>query len=173
MFSLSRQIIARTKAAYKLVIVLIISTMKTKAPWVPVLFSIMIFLTACKKDISLPDPILKRLFGTWEWVESTGGINGDKMTPASVAYTKTIEIEETGILKKFKNGKKIEKLTFTLAQGPTIHSSTPGYLLKYADKSPGRESFSWIQSIEFGGRDTLYLNDQCYDCYKHLYIRKK
>jgi hypothetical protein len=133
-------------------------------------FAISFLLTACKKDISVPNPEMKKLFGTWEWVESSGGISGGTITPATEGHHMTIEFKENGVFKKYKNNRRIDRMTFTLSEGSSIISN-PAFLIEYKDGCMNKKEVI-PQSFKFGGQDTLYLSDECYDCYSHVYVRK-
>ena len=62
------------------------------------------FLTSCSKDISIPNPELEKLFGFWNWIQSSGGIGGQTITPATVGYSQTVEYNNNGIYKIYKDG---------------------------------------------------------------------
>lgn len=148
--------------------------METKQTrWILSIMSGLLFMTACKKDISLPNENLEQLFGTWEWVQSSGGIGGVSINTTSEGYTKTIEFNSDGTYKWYKNGKLKDKMKFTVIEGPSIYSSSNGYLIKYNDTGLFDQNDHPIsQNIKFYGQDILLLHEECNDCFGHIYVRK-
>ena len=63
-------------------------------------------------------------------------------------------------------------MTFKFEKGESIYFANEVYLIVY---STGKFSKKGVipHSFYFIGIDTLILNDECYDCYSHIYIRKK
>lgn len=134
------------------------------------LLAICLLFSACRKDISTPTDDCRKLFGTWRWVQSSGGISGQVITPDSEGYTLEIEFKSNGVVKKFKNGNKIFKKTFEFEEGESIFSTGKTYLIKYKDGMLKKMQVS--NSFKFGGTDTLFLNNECQDCYSEIYLRK-
>ena len=142
-----------------------------------VFFTILLLglFTACKKkEISLPDPSLEKLFGRWEWVESGGGLAYHQTSPSTTGCSITIEFERNGIYKEYKNGKHQNRMKFYLSKGSSIYSSVESNLIKYNDTGIlDKNNTPITESIQFAGQDTLYLNQECFDCFGHVYVRKK
>lgn len=134
-----------------------------------------LFLTTCKKEVVLPNQNLEKLFGTWEWVSSSGGWAGRTLTPASEGYSQQIEFTEKGVYKVYINDKVENKMEFTITENSSsIYTSQTVYMIKY--KATGlfkknKSVFDMSQTFKFSG-DTLWLADECYDCFGHIYIRK-
>ena len=122
---------------------------------------LLLTMTGCKK---LPDPELEKLFGTWDWIQTSGGFGGGAYTPASAGYNQTIEFKKSRICKLYKDGELQLKRRFKLKEGESIYSSETAYIIEYRK--------NWEESIEFWGHDTLVLKDECYDCYMSVYVRK-
>jgi hypothetical protein len=131
-----------------------------------------IFLTTCKKDISVPNAEFEKLFGTWEWVESFCGWSGPS-TPATVGYTETVEFNKNGTYKMFKDGHQQETRKFTLAEGSSIYTSGIANLIKYESSGLSNHQTYLTRSVSFGGEDTMYLNDEAYDACSYVYVRQK
>lgn len=129
-------------------------------------------LTSCRKDILVPDTNFKNLFGRWTWIESSGGFSGHTINPNTENYSLTAEYKSNGVYKKFKDGKKITKQTFSFQESESIYSVNEEYLIEYSE---GRLSKKLVipHSFEFIGPDTLILKDECYDCYIHIYVKEK
>ncbi len=138
-----------------------------------ILLILAIIATNCRKEIIVPDPELENLFGNWEWIQTSGGIGGITFTPATEGYTIELEFNKNGIYKSFKDGKKTEKRKFYLTEGQSILSSETAYIIEY-DKTGLFNCNTHIvnQSVEFAGQDTLYLHDECWDCYGYIYVKK-
>jgi hypothetical protein len=132
----------------------------------------MIF-SACRKDISLPDPSLEKLFGSWEWVQTSGGFAGQIKTPATEGHTQSVEFSSKGIYKLFINGDQKSKSKFTLSYTTAMHSPDSPVLVTYENLGSGHQSDDIVkQYLTFKGEDTLYLNDDCVDCFNYVYVRK-
>jgi len=141
--------------------------------WIIAIVTFSFFMTTCRKDISVPDPNLEKLFGTWNWVQSSGGIGGQTTTPATASYSQTVEFDKDGIYKICKNGKQQEKYKFTLTEDTSIHSTVTAYLINYKHTGLFHSNKSiTTQSIMFGGQDSLFLSDEAYDGYNNIYTRK-
>ncbi|MEI6853076.1 MAG: hypothetical protein WCL06_09540 [Bacteroidota bacterium] len=129
--------------------------------------------SSCRKDISLPDPSLSKLFGSWEWVQTSGGFAGEIITPSSQGFTQSISFESNGIYKLYKDGIQKEKKTFTLSEGISILTNTSAWMIRYKDTGIGDHSENAIaQSVRFSGQDSLFLADEAFDGYNYVYIRK-
>ncbi len=126
--------------------------------------------TACSK-IDLPEPEHELLLGEWEWVESSGGINGEVITPSTKGFNKTIEYKEKGVFKVYKDNKKTTEHLFTIEKGPSIYSSEEEYQINYYKKLKKIGIIG--HHFSFVGNDTLLLSDECMDCYSHVYARKR
>lgn len=146
-----------------------INTLKT----ILIVSSLSIFLTGCKKDIDVPKQELNNLFGTWEWVQSSGGFAGITTSPLTEGHTIKLEFNENGIYKEFKNGEKIDKRKFSFIEGKSIYTADNSTLIEYEKTGVlnRKENFT-SQSIIFFSNDTLQLNDECYDCFSRLYVKK-
>lgn len=50
------------------------------------------------------DELLETLFGTWSWVQATGGIAGMTRTPVSEGYTRTLTFTRPNQVKMLRDG---------------------------------------------------------------------
>ena len=147
-------------------------TTKHQKRWIVAILSFI--LTSCSKDLSIPNPELEKLFGTWDWKQSSGGIGGQTNTPATVGYSQTVEFNKNGIYKIYKDGIQKDTKKFSLTIGTSIYNSGSAYLINYKDINQSDNSYHYsTQSIRFGGEDSLFLSDECYDCFIHIYTRHK
>lgn len=143
--------------------------------FIAVLLGISITLSACKKSIDLPHPELEKLFGSWEWIGSSGGFSGDNITPSSAGYSKTVEFRKNGVYRWYKNGKLEDKMRFTVTQdSSSIFTNGLAYIIVYSNAGVlGPDNYSHRESIRFLSHDTLFLSEECSDCYGHAYVRSK
>ena len=127
------------------------------------IFMIAVFMitTSCNNE----DLDSERLYGAWIWSESSGGIAGMKYTPTTEGYSSVIEFHQSGIFKKYKNEQLETTSKFTLTKGKSIYTSKIANFIEF-------EEYSIKQSIEFGKKDTLFLRDECFDCFVHIYVKK-
>nr|BCX01112.1 MAG: hypothetical protein KatS3mg041_1158 [Bacteroidota bacterium] len=112
-------------------------------------------------------PLERRLEGSWEWVQSTGGIAGLHLTPQSEGYVQQLVFRTNGELEIWRSGKRLSLLRYRIEHKPTMLSPEPADVLVYD------EPFRPEQLIRWGRGDTLYLIDVCFDCYVHTYVRRR
>ena len=120
-------------------------------------------LVACQKEeIDVEESTL--LAGSWQWVSSTGGITGQVQTPASTKTTKIIQFTPSNQFISYQNGVKDQETTYSLQKGKSIYSANGQTNLIQLANTGSRSSYR----LE---NNQLYLYDECYDCYTHLYVR--
>ena len=130
-------------------------------------------LTNCRKDVILPNPEFKKLFGQWEWVMTSGGIGGSTTTPSTTGHNVQIEFKENGIYKSFEDGKRKDKMKFKFYEGSTLPNGSKEMRVKLEDIRFLNKDYAFMDKlIEFGSQDTLYLNDTFADGYCSVYIKK-
>lgn len=96
---------------------------------------------------------------------------GQFVSPSTEGYSLLIEYKPNGVYKKYKNGKKVSKMTFRFLHGTSIYSADATYLIEYSD-GPRNKVRRGADSFRFGGPDTLFLFNECYDCFVEVYVRK-
>jgi hypothetical protein len=137
------------------------------------ILALSLFMASCRKDISVPDSSLDKLFGKWNWVQTSGGFTGQINTPALAGYTSTIYFKKTGICKSYENGKEQYKLKFSLSEGTSIYSTGTAYLIKYEQTGLFPKKATTIaESIRFGGQDSLYLSEEASGGYIYAYVKQ-
>ena len=59
---------------------------------VPLTLVVVLAPAACNSDPTATDEdeLFQALFGTWSWIQATGGIAGTTRTPDSEGYTRTL-----------------------------------------------------------------------------------
>ncbi|MBK5283990.1 MAG: hypothetical protein JJE25_01180 [Bacteroidia bacterium] len=141
---------------------------------IAILFSSTIFLAhTCNKKITVLNPELKRLFGRWELIETSGGFTGKFITPKTSGHFEEIEFTMYGNYIKYETGNLSDKKKFNISEEKSIFNKNPVYIISYSDADSSLTRLLIPQSVRFGGADTLYLNEECYDCFSHVYVRKK
>ncbi len=125
-----------------------------------IFFSICITLVvfSCKKeDIVYPNDACKEVVGKWNWIYSYGGIVGDTLSPDTITIYKKIEFTTKGKYYEYSNYKlDIE----------TDYSFETKNNLNFINYKKRRISTYFNISS-----DTLYMTDDCDDCYKHVYYK--
>ena len=127
----------------------------------------------CSKEIVLPNPELKKIFGRWEWIESSGGFAGKITTPVKAGITQEIEFSKEGIWQKYKNGTLAERKKYSVAEGNSILKKETAYIISFSSVDSTVIQSVEKQSVRFGGNDTLFLNKECFDCFAHVFVRIK
>jgi hypothetical protein len=138
---------------------------------------LIVFSTRCQKEIIVPNAEQEKLFGTWVWKGSYGGIIGG-ITADLYDYEKTVCFHRNGICKYYKNGEMVRKVKFTLSlEFSEIHNKEEFFLHSYETGFSFSSIFSkseeneFKRRIEFGGQDTLSLHHDGTRS-KILYVRK-
>ena len=150
--------------------------MKSQTVKIQILFIVLIsaFMSACRKDITTPNSESEKLFGKWTWVQSAGGIFPSEKSPKTEGYSSSIEFSDKGIYKTFKDGKQTDKMKYSLSEGKSIYLPGKGIIIEFKDVGLfDKDNTPLKQSMQFFGNDTLFLSEECYDCYSHLYVREK
>lgn len=107
------------------------------------------------------EEFLKKIQGSWVWVESAGGLSGGVLTPANTGNKIKLEINSKAY-SEFVNNKLLYTREYTIRESLSIS----GERLNMMFFSNGDR-----KAIDFYS-DTLVLNDECYDCYKSKYIKE-
>lgn len=116
--------------------------------------------TACgSTGPSFQDGVL----GTWRWVESTGGIAGVTLTPASTGDSMTLRFRAGGEVQLFQNGILVREVGFIVGAGPA-----QGALEIFYDEP--LMGFA-TQIATFPSSQDLVLTDPCCDGFVHSYVR--
>ena len=116
--------------------------------------------------MQVPDPELKKIFGKWQWIETSGGFAGKITTPTKAGYFERIEFSNEGIYQKFKNDSLIERKPFSFSQKTSIQTGKTAWVLSLNEGSIP-------MAVSFSGQDTLMLNEQVYDGFSYTYVRMK
>ena len=103
----------------------------------------------------------QKLIGTWNWIGSSGGIDGRTETPESTGKSKRLEISSNTI-KRYQNGDLVVTNTYTIQTRESIIFGEPREMLVYT------ENFSQVFELK---QNELTLFDMCNDCFVSAYIR--
>ncbi|MBC5837433.1 hypothetical protein [Flavobacterium muglaense] len=121
---------------------------------------ILVFVLAgCSSTV---EPGTKALVGSWEWVESSGGLAGTTTSPSSTASSRQIVITATTI-QYYLDGSLLQTDSYSIQTKKSIFGGDKQMLVYES----GRPS----QSFEVDD-NKLFLNDECNDCYQSEYDRK-
>jgi len=131
---------------------------------------------ACRRDpaINIPPPNLEQLYGTWDWVITSGGLAGLTITPASEGVTRSIKFEANGQYTSFQNTELADQSYYVLRENTTYVTGKTIYFVDYISSGKKSEAkFHINEYIQFIGPDTLILS-QAYisDGFASVYVRK-
>ena len=104
-----------------------------------------------------------QLVGEWNWVQSSGGIAGQTVTPDSPGHS-PYSITFTG-----DNQFYLHRGDSLAQQGRYTLSLTRDAAMLHYKLSTQSDKIS--QQVRFNTSDTLLLTDECTDCYRNIYIR--
>ena len=105
------------------------------------------------------------LLGTWEWVETSGGIAGDSRVPRVEDPRITVRFDSGGVAEFRSDGEVAREQSYRLSNEVTIFSPDALPVLYFDDEDVGR-----AVRIEDAGA-TLILSDNVYDGFSLRYER--
>ena len=123
------------------------------------LLAVLIF--SCGK-INTPNAEAEKIFGTWRFVYSSGGLWGGGN--ASFDATDTYEYKENGTFSHRKDGQLIDQMNFSLQLGTSITGQTDQLLIQYG-------TVAYKQSFQISN-DTLFLSDEVYDGFQYVFVKE-
>jgi hypothetical protein len=132
-------------------------------PRFPASLAVLGIVAACSSPLI---PTAERLYGSWTWVTSCGGITGQCLTPSSVGYTQRLELRRDGIADLYRDDTLYLRRRFRLDS----RESTGGreVVIQYADIGSNHFGRYLAQAVRFEGLD-LILSDGCCDLYDDRY----
>lgn len=110
---------------------------------------------SCSKN----DNTTNLLVGTWNWVESSGGIDGRTETPISTGNSIKLEISKNSV-KKYLNGNLVSELSYSIQFEK--YNGVQQEIIVYENQPD--------QIISLNG-NYLTLFDKCPDCFQYEYIK--
>lgn len=102
------------------------------------------------------------LMGNWEWISSTGGIDGRTETPTSTGKSIKLIITKDSV-KLIENGNLIYKNSYIFTRAISIIDHKEREMIIY--KSGIKTGYNLQNS------NNLLLTDECYDCFASSYKR--
>ncbi|MEK6254487.1 MAG: hypothetical protein N2B05_07335 [Gemmatimonadales bacterium] len=130
-------------------------------PALAVLLVFILSLSACGGG---SDPV-PELFGTWEWVGTSGGITGDSRTPRPDDPAVTVRFDPGGTAVFSRDGEVAREQRYRLSSEVTIFGPEELPVLYFDDEDLGR-----VVRIE-DSATTLTLSDNVYDGFSLQYGR--
>jgi hypothetical protein len=137
---------------------------------VPLTLVALLATVACNSDptASEEDELLQALFGTWEWIQATGGISGTTRTPDSEGYTWTLTFTRPNQVEILRDG--VPEVTTTFEFVPLMDNGTAAQSaqLLYTQSLTGVDE-QWVEITEAGD---LVLSDPCCDLFAYEWRRE-
>ena len=123
------------------------------------LLCIGITFISCSND---DDGTTTQLNGTWNWIQSSGGITGGTDTPESTGNTMRLEITNS-VVKSYKNGDLVSERNYTIESGESLIFGEQRQMIVYEDQ---------FKQTFVVSENTLSLYDECNDCFVSEYERE-
>lgn len=120
-------------------------------------------LLQCSRSPNEPDAS-NLLIGSWRWVESCGGFAGRCLTPDSAGYEKLIIFSSDSMYYEYGDDSLVWEKRFSVEKREWIanHDTLEAMLI---------DGWHIEMIINFSGANRLWLDENCYDCFGHLYVR--
>ena len=134
---------------------------------VPLTLVVVLAPAACNSDPTATeeDELFQALFGTWSWIQATGGIAGTTRTPDSEGYTRTLTFTRPNQVEMLRDG--VPEVTTTFEFVPLIDSGSAQLL--YAQPLTGFDA----QGVEISEAGDLVLSDPCCDGFVYEWRREQ
>jgi|GEM_PF-1301271 len=108
-----------------------------------------------------------RVFGTWAWVEATGGLGGDTRTPQTEGVTRRLIITPPDRIVLVENDRVHTATTFLLLPARDPGGTFVQARLRYGTRLMGRTE----QFAGFDPDGALILTDPCCDGFVYRWVR--
>ena len=140
---------------------------RVRSPVVPLILVVLLASAACGSDPTATeeDELLEALFGTWSWIQATGGISGTTRTPDSEGYTRTLTFGRPYQVEMLRDG--VPEVTTAFEFVPPIDSGSARLL--YDQPLTGFDE-QWVEITEAGD---LVLSDPCCDGFVYEWRREQ
>jgi hypothetical protein len=137
---------------------------------------IALFFASCEKDRD--DKKVYNIYGEWTWLESVGGMTGSEvLNPENTGTVRTATFYKNDTVIITENGEIAHKTDYFLSReksnlfNDTCNFVTINY--KYPISNPDTVITLSMRYMIEDLSDTLLLDEDVYDGYRHLYVRKK
>lgn len=124
------------------------------------LIPMLVILVGCKK-ISAPTEESKAIFGSWQYLNSSGGFSGVGSTKFN--SENWIEFTEKGFFRVYKGSKKESQKRFKIELKKSIYTTELSPAIVYRDGH--YETYRVVN-------DTLSISDEAYDGFTYRFVRK-
>ena len=116
---------------------------------------------------SSTEPLVEHdIVGTWDWVESSGGVAGTTQTPETAGYTLQVKFAQSGVVEVRRDGALETSTGYMVLVGVGSSSEWPD-MVRYDEPVLGFEN----QYVRFTGDDVMFLADGCCDGFVSRYVR--
>jgi len=123
--------------------------------------------------MQVPDPELKKIFGKWQWIESSGGFAGKATTPSKEGYIARIEFSNEYMYQLYRNDTLIDRRKFIFSKDKSIHRDKQVWIISFAQDTTLEYGPPLPMEVLFQGEDTLMLKEKVYDGFSYTYVRMK
>ena len=125
-----------------------------------ILFLILIsFLISCERNSE--NSTSENLIAKWNWIKSSGGIDGKVETPSSTGKNIVLEFSQNKV-KVYENGILKSEKNYNIQTKTSIMGGQKQMLIY----DPYQPDQSFL--IE---NNKLFLSDECNDCYQYEYVK--
>lgn len=116
------------------------------------------------------DSVANYLTGEWIWTRSCGGIVGDcnysdSVTTKKIVFDKLANVQDSLAYSFFQSDTVVSSGNAKISYSTSIYGEY--WNLEGVDGFPTQKL-----TIFFNATDTISLNENCYDCYSHVFVRK-
>lgn len=122
------------------------------------LLLVLVWAISCEREDE--NSTKESLIGNWEWISSTGGIDGRTETPASTGKQVKIVITKDSV-KVYENSVLKQKNSYKISREKSVLDNKIKDMIIY--NSGFRDSFM------IDSQNQLHLIGDCFDCFASLY----
>jgi hypothetical protein len=131
-------------------------------------------ITKAQAVFANADSVVSYLKGNWRWIRSCGGFSGGCITPTttgsssiSVLFSKVAGSGDSLAYKVYQNNQLVNTAKSKVIYGTQMYSNMWSFVLQLSPMS----SVLMNVSVWMAKPDSVWLSDNCYDCYQRSYVR--
>ena len=120
------------------------------------------------------------LIGSWNWLETSGGIASAKYNPSTTGESIKIELDSLNAIRYFSNGSLKYETKFHIVKTSSIFHHGDSTLIltidsypQYMDVSKQYSDFISHCYFSFHSTDTLVFTEAAFDGFNHYYSKTK
>lgn len=120
------------------------------------------------------------LIGSWNWLETSGGIASANYNPSTTGESIKIELDSLNTYRYFSNGSLVYETKFHIEKTASLFHHGDSTLILIVDSNPKNIYFTkqWSDLIShcyfsFQSTDTLIFRDAAFDGFNHYYSKTK